>query len=410
MITEHGLRAYVQRKGYRGINVGQTVDLMRRYAFIEQSCVRALAGWFLKAPAWETKLILGHCLWSHAERVYALRGRLQEMRGGHREANIEPRLSSLGEGLVHAPDEASFLAGMSLTLENLSQAYSEHLEVADPAANAMERRILSKLLPDVESELAEIEKLERQREQQDEQDTEPWTDYLKNLLGAAGGVSGVDSPETVTVPRPEGAFFERPSNIVFDERIRRADLGSHDSKLSMSLEERRQGEFEVFFNEFYAAALMATVNHDAWNVDAPRQFFLDIAHHFWDEVRHAEFGATRLRELEIEPSKVNQTLFEQSQDMPFLHRICYLTLGLEVYFMPRKRPRMRYYEEQGDTRSQLFADVDWSDEQTHVRYGKDWVEYFLENDARTIEDVQKEIEEYLTAYQSQLPAGEKAPF
>lgn len=410
MLNQQGLKFYVVRRGKGGVDVGRTVDLLRRYAYIEQSCVRALAGWFLKIPAWESKLVLGHQLWAHAERVYALRGRLQEMRGGHREANIEPDLDRLGEELVHAPDETSFLAGLSLVLESLTVTYREHLEAADPVANAMEVRLLQRLLPDVERQLEGMGNLKQEHTSQDGHSSRSWTEYLGDLLVAAGGVSGLEARESASASRPEGAHFERPASMTFDDRIRDAELGSHGSKLSMSLEERRQGEFEVFFNEFYAAALMATINYDAWNVSAPRQFFLDIAHHFWDEVRHAEFGATRLRELGIEPSKVNQTLFEQSQGMPFLHRICYLTLGLEVYFMPRKRPRMRYYEEQGDARSQLFADVDWSDEQTHVRYGKDWVEHFLEDDARTIEDVQEEIEEYLAAYQSQLPAGEKAPF
>lgn len=404
------LRSYVDGRDQGGVEVGRTVDVLRRYAYLEQGCVRALAGWFLRIPAWEVKLALGYELFSHAERVYALRGRLQELRGGHRDANVDPGLSRIGEELVHAPDEESFLAGLSWVLDGLAKAYREHLEVADPSANAMEIRVLRRLLPDVEREIQVVGGLGEELARQDGRDTLPWVGYLESLGNAAGGISGLSSKEGEIAPRPDGAHFERPATITFDERIQSGDLGSHESKLSMTFEERRVGEFEVFFNEFYAAALLATVNYDAWNVSAPRQFFLDIAHHFWDEVRHAEFGAVRLHELGMEPSRVNQVLFEQSQGMPFLHRICYLTLGLEVYFMPRKKPRVRYYTEQGDPRSQLFADVDWSDEQTHVRYGKDWVEYFLQDDARAIEDVQEEIQQYLAAYQAELPAGQKAPF
>jgi hypothetical protein len=392
------------------VEIGRTVDLLRRYAYVEQGCVRALAGWFLVAPAWETKLALGHELFSHAERVYALRGRLQELRGGHRDANIDPGLGRVGEEIVHAPDETSFLAGLSWLLGELAEAYREHLEVADPSANAMEVRILRRLIPEVERETEVVEGARSSLAAQDGRNAEPWVQYLESIMRAAGGIGGLASKEEDGAPRPAGAHFERPTTIAFDERIRSEDLGSHDSKVALPLEERRVGEFEVFFNEFYAAALLATVIYDSWNVSAPRQFFLDVAHHFWDEVRHAEFGAVRLRELGVEPSRVNQVLFEQSQGMPFLQRICYLTLGLEVYFMPRKKPRVRYYTEQGDPRSQLFADVDWSDEQTHVRYGKDWVEYFLQDDARSIEDVQDEIQEYLEAYQAELPAGQKAPF
>ena len=60
-------------------------------------------------------------------------------------------------------------------------------------------------------------------------------------------------------------------------------------------------EFETFFNEFYAAALLASIIWDAWHADAPWGFFFDVSHQFWDEARHAEFGLRRLRELGGDP-------------------------------------------------------------------------------------------------------------
>jgi hypothetical protein len=50
------LRSYTDTLFLESLEVGKTVDLFRRYTFIEQGCVRALAGWFLKIPAWEAKL------------------------------------------------------------------------------------------------------------------------------------------------------------------------------------------------------------------------------------------------------------------------------------------------------------------------------------------------------------------
>ena len=103
-------------------------------------------------------------------------------------------------------------------------------------------------------------------------------------------------------------------------------------------------------------------------------------------------------------------MFHASRRMPFLHRLCYLTLGLEVYFMPRKRPRVRRYADSGDRRTQLFADVDWSDEGNHVQYGKKWVEHFLKEDARSVEDLQDEIDQYLKEAGVDLPEGHQAPY
>jgi uncharacterized ferritin-like protein (DUF455 family) len=167
---------------------------------------------------------------------------------------------------------------------------------------------------------------------------------------------------------------------------------------------------EIFFNEFYAAGLLATILFDSWSARAPWEFYRDLAHHFWDEVRHAEFGMIRLKELGVQPSRLDLSLFYASQTMPFLHRLCYLTLGLEVYFMPRKRPRVERYGSAGDRRTQLFADVDWSDEGNHVQYGKRWVDYFLTDDARTVEDLQSEIADYLKAAGIDLPEGQLAPY
>jgi hypothetical protein len=203
--------------------------------------------------------------------VHELYGRLEDMRGGNRNASIEPELNRVGEDMIHAPDEQSFLAGLSFILKQVEKMYREHLDAADSSANALE---------------------------------------IRNL---------------------ETARFEWPAPIEFDDRLHHADLGTYESKVSLPLEERAIGEFGVYFNEFYAAALLATIIYDSWKMNAPRQYYMDIAHHFWDEVRHAEFGAIRLRELGVEPSKVNMVLFEQSQHMPLLHRLCYLTLGLEVF-------------------------------------------------------------------------------
>jgi hypothetical protein len=412
------LRLYTERNGQRGFDITKTVDLFRRFAFIEHSCVRALAGWFLKAPKWETKLQLGYLLFGHAERVYELQGRLEELRGGHREANTEPSLAQWGEELVHAPDEASFISGHIWTLHILAGLYRDYLDVADRSANATEIRIIRRHLPDIERDLQELRKLASESEfgrgslpdSQPATSTKAWIDYLDNLLAKAGGLEGMKPRETSSVPRPDQAHFAWPIPILFDERIETLDLGSYESKLTMPLEGRRIGEFEVYFNEFYAAALLATVIYDSWKVQAPRQFFMDIAHHFWDEVRHAEFGALRLREAGVEPTKVNMVLFDQSRNMPFLHRICYLALDLEIYFMPRKRGRVRYYEQEGDGRSQLFADVDWSDEMNHVRYGKQWVDYFLRDDSRTVEELHEEIAVYLKEYKEQLSGAPMVPW
>ena len=229
------------------------------------------------------------------------------------------------------------------------------------------------------------------------------------LLHAAGGVDGEqplgDAAAGVLLPAAT-----RPDTVVFDERIASGDFENYDDRMDLPFEERRLAECRIYFNEFYAAGLLATILLDAWDTDAPWRFRMDMCHHFFDEVRHAEFGMIRLKELGTEPDRVNLKLMEHAAKMPFLHRLCYLTLGLEVFFMPRKRPRVKRYEQAGDTRTQLFADVDWSDEGNHVRYGKTWVNHFLENDARSVEELQEEVREHMDRLDLGLKQGQLAPY
>ncbi|MBD2847434.1 DUF455 family protein [Paenibacillus sp. IB182496] len=485
-MTDNGLLAYIEHGGQGGIGIARTADLLRRYAYVEQSCVRALAGWFVAHPDWEVKLRLGHYLYGHAEFVHALRERLGDMRGGNRHAALEPELKRLGEALAHAPGGDAFVAGMKLLTELLTSMYREHIAAADPAANAPELRLLRRRLPELEEQLEELGRLGRSRSrrpgdaaqarseaedaargdgsqaqseavdtargegllarsgstgqapesalgtgvelakpEQGGAEAAQWCAYLDGICEAAGGIGGLqvrrsqtESPKGAArsadsgpegtplataqsatsqsaVTRPANARLEWPLPMQFDERLQHADLGTYESKMNLPLRERAIGEFEVYFNEFYAAALLATVIYDSWEMNMPRAYDLEIAHHFWDEVRHAEFGAIRLRELGVEPSRINMSLFEQARTMPIVHRLCYLALGLEVFFMPRKSERARYYEQQGDGRSQLFSDVDWSEEINHVNYGKRWVNHMLEDDARTVQDIQEEVQVYL---------------
>ena len=72
------LEQYVEDRSAGGIDVPTTVDLLRRYAHLERGAIRALAGWLLKTPAYETKNRFAYELWGHAERVETLRARLHE--------------------------------------------------------------------------------------------------------------------------------------------------------------------------------------------------------------------------------------------------------------------------------------------------------------------------------------------
>lgn len=386
----------------KGIAVNRVVHLLRRWHYLESACLRAGVMGFLRTPAYEVKIREAYAVWSHAERVNDLGLRLAEMRGGHHGANLDPALRSVSDALCGDVDERAFFAGWQAVVGQLVASYRTFVEGADPSANAQDLRVVRRCLADAERDLAW---LDEQVEQVGLPESPP---AAVRLLQAAGGVEGdTPAPADGAAPVPPAV---RPSTVVFDDRIASGDFENYDARMDLPFEERRLAECRIYFNEFYAAGLLATILLDAWDAETPWAFRFDMCHHFFDEVRHAQFGMIRLKELGVEPDRVNLKLMEHAAKMPFLHRLCYLTLGLEVYFMPRKRPRVKRYEEAGDARTQLFADVDWSDEGNHVRYGKTWVKHFLEDDARSIEELQDEIQQHMAKLDLGLPEGQLAPY
>lgn len=386
----------------RGLGIARTAAHLRNLATVEAARLRVLAGWFLRLRRYEHKYRLAYHLYDCAEHVTWLRARLKEMRGGSPDASVRPQLTSLLDEVLAAPGDDEFLGGFYGALtQRLADAVSHDLHELDPSANANEQRLLSRILADLHAQLDWFASLDLDAGCN-------WRAHIEKNLAAIGGIHGEES--CVGETTFAGPRFERPQTILFDEHITIGPLTAYEARLQMSPREATIEQFHVFFNEFYAAALLASILFDARQGDYPWEFIADFSRHFWDEARHSEFGMIRLRELGVEPNRVNPILFEESQGLPVLHRIAYLTRGLEAYFMPRKPKRMKEYEINGDARSQLFADQDWSDEITHVRYGSRWTDYLLEDDYREVSDILEEVKQHLATVRGQEVSQIDAPF
>lgn len=387
-----------------GLGIRDTAHLLRSYAYIERACITIHAGWFLTAPAYEIKYRLAYHLLDHSDHVTWYRQRLSEMRGGQPDANVPQPLREVMSAALHAPSSDSLLRGLyGVIKRSLAQALRRHIERLDPAANAVEERMLRRVLPEIEAQVAWFDGLALDGQ------TDPWAEGLAALLVWAGQIDG----ECPGGPQPQvigETRFVRPRTILLDERIRIGELTPYAERQQLDARAATVEQFKVFFNELYAAALLASILFDSAEDGHPWEFYADFCRHFWDEARHSEFGAVRLRELGTQPDVCNPILFEQSESLPVLHRLAYLTRGLESYFMPRKQPRVKEYEKNGDSRSQLFADQDWSDEISHVRYGSTWCEYLLQEDCREMEDILNEVREHLARVSGKEISGISAPF
>jgi hypothetical protein len=387
-----------------GLPVFELTDQLRRAAFVERICIRNLAGWFLVVPAYETKYQVAYAAWGHAEHVNWLRDRLAHLRGGHADASIDPRLVTFMDQVKDSPDAWAFLRSTyEVIYPALLSLYRALLDEADPSANAFDVRLLRRLIPEIE---AMVESAGEVLDADPDPDaSQHWAAGLKARLESLGGLSG-RAASTAAMGDPDGrSLFVLPRTIVFDDRIQDLPLLSYEDRSALTYEQSIQEQFKVFFNEVYAASMLATVIFDAYQAGIDWQLVFGLTRHFWDEARHSEFGALRLSELGMEPDRCDQSLFRNGLHMPLLHRICYLTMVLEPYYMPRKKPRFEEYAEAGDARSQLFADHDWSDEINHVRFGKDALEALLMNDARDVKRLKEEVIEILEEHVGDAVTG-----
>ena len=392
-----------------GLAVFPLTNRLRRAAYVERASIQHLCGWFIAARPYEVKHRFGYHVWDHAEHVEWLQERLRLLRGGLAATSLEPGLISFVGSTRHAPDEYAYIRGAYLVLKPaLLELYEETLELCDPSANAYDIRLLNRIIPEVRAQIKwAYGALEGEP---NPEQSKRWANALHEALEALGGLSctGVSSAES-TAELDRSLRFVVPDRLLFDERIGEKPLMPHGERLELPYEQGLREQFRVFFNEAYAAAMLASVLYDGFEHNLPWEFIRDFARHFWDECRHSEFGAVRLKELGDEPDRCDQRLFRNSLAMPLLHRVCYLTLVLEPYYMSRKKPRFEEYGRAGDGRSQLFADHDWSDEINHVRVGKEWLKRLLEEDARDVGQIKEETREILARLEG-ASVGQLSPF
>jgi hypothetical protein len=372
-----------------GLGVFELTDRLRRAAYIEKLSIKHDSGWFISAPSYEVKHRLGYHAWNHAEHVRWIKDRLMFLRGGKSEVNVDPSLAAWVDAALHAPDQWSYIRGQYLGVKSaLLGFYRESLDLADPSANAADRSLLKRLIPEIEEQIDwALEVLELDP---NPTASKAWTRDLDDILDQIGGIVCANARPVGELELPAHTY-RLSDEIAFDERIANKPLMPHEEKIKLPHREAVIEQFRVFFNEAYAAGMAASVVYEAYEKNMDFLFIHDFTRQFWDEVRHSEFGAVRLKELGEEPDRVNQILYKYSMSMPLLHRVAYLTMMLEPHFMPRKKPRFEDYEKEGDFRSQLFADHDWSDEINHVKNGREWLDRMLDDDSRSIDDLKDEV-------------------
>ena len=412
-----GLCTYAQG-GKLGYSVERTVQLLRRYLFVESQTMRCLVAHLNAVPEWEVKCGLSLHLWQDAEHCTWLRDRVKEMRTPplHLDRIPDPALDAFIQELIRSRTTIELLTGVYRVLKPASiAAMQRHLAEANPLADQPTRRLLRFILLEEEEQLAWGDLALRSLIEEEENSAtveagEQWIAHLQAYLDAAGGIDA-DGELTKEDELPP-ARAEEPFNPIRtpqrDERFTR--VWQSRGRLpngDISVTERNWFQLYMRLTEMHVPELMALIIYD-WD-DQPWEFYHEMARQLWDEARHAMMGeiAFELSGLNwaAVPHEISFGEFPNTQLEP-ADRHC-LLWGIEQGLMKPdgKQLEFKVASESGDPLSTTFQDFDWADEVLHAQIGRRWLLPAFES----MEAMQQRYEEVLARFQAILDQDQALP-
>lgn len=361
------------------ITIEENIEYLKRYAFLEKSCMRTLAGWLPGVPEWEAKNEFGLHVWESADNADLIYGRLRELRTHQPERGLSSALLKLGGELNNAQNTAEVVSTVYLVLKkHLLEALRSHPEVTWDAFDSPTVKITEKLIPILERHVAWAEKFFAGL-QQNYPGWQTWHDYIAELLDTDGGVSGTgarraapERPANHELLLPWKTCQRMPNWPIFDPSVdfepdRKAEPEAH-----------RLWRFKHYLNEMTAAETLGSI---LWMTpEMPWEYQHNVSRHLWDEIRHSQLGQIRVQQLGLKIEEVPQVvqIYNVMMTLPAVDQYALLTTVIEPNGMPEKTVNREHWEEIQDEISAAAVSYDWNDENFHVRWGKKWTPVLLE--------------------------------
>ncbi len=171
------------------ITIEQNVEYLKRYAYLERTCMRTLAGWLPGVPEWDAKNEFGLHIWESADASDQLRGRLRELRNYQPDRFHSPTLEKLAKELDHAQNSAEVIASVYLVIKKgLLEAYHNHPDTTWTDFDNPTVKVTGKLIPATEKQVAWAEQF-FPTIAANYPGWEAWRDYIAGLLAADGGIT-----------------------------------------------------------------------------------------------------------------------------------------------------------------------------------------------------------------------------
>ncbi len=127
-----------------------------------------------------------------------------------------------------------------------------------------------------------------------------------------------------------------------------------------------------YLQEMQAAETLGSIMYEI--KEMPWEFYLDLARHLWDEVRHSTIGEVRLKEIGVSLEEIQYMTGNYSwrQEIDPVRRYITLTLVIEAGSFPLRNHRLKGHIEVNDYLSTQAFMYDVTDETMHVQYGRKW--------------------------------------
>ena len=402
--------AGLQRVSSPGLSVAQAVERLRRFAYVEQRLMRLLASRVVSIPQRDLKALLARMQYEAARHAEAWRNRIVEMRTNKSrlEGTPDTALEILFDEAEHLPDAYPFLFVVTNLLKPaLSDAYQAYETATNELADYESMRIIRQHRADEEQHqqllilaLADLDPTAEELQQ-----TSAWLESLTAYLAAAGGIDG-SSTRAPARPRATSVHpYHVPRTLARDTSIPRVwdfvaptadDVGAYlDYLLAIRIS-------EINVAEGLAIVLCETP-------DRPWSFYLDIARHCWDEMRHSLFGEAGIEALYARRDALPMRDYEgvYVTEAPPLEQ--YAVLGLEVEGKNMKYPpgKRQEWEFARDTARQplvtTFQDFDWADEVVHVNIARRQLDTWFEGGLKAISQFAKDGKEHRTQVKQRHP-------
>ncbi len=374
-----------------GLSVVQSAERLRRFAYVEQRCMRLLSSRIVTIPERDVKVLLGRLQYEDAVHAEGLRQRIVELRTNKSKLEIVPdtALEILFDEAEHVPGSYPFLAIVTRIIKPaLHHAYCAYIDATNDLADYPSVRLLRQHIAD-EKEHLQLLNMALQDitpTEQESQQAEEWQASLSAFLAAAGGIDGT---ATHTEPQPRQVSQEPyhiPHVLVRDNEIPRVwdyvapplqDAPAHLNYM-MGL---RLSEINV------AEGLALVLNETP---AMPWSFYFDISRHCWDEIRHSLFGEAGVENTYANYTAIPMRDYEGVFVMESSLLEHYAVLGLEVEgknmkYPPGKRQEWEFARDIAQhPLMTTFQDFDWADEVLHVNIARRQLDGWFEGGLKAI--------------------------